>query len=62
MLNMLQTDLSKEIAATEVAEKESQAEYETFMADSSTKRADNTKSIEMNQSSHKSTNIHTQSE
>merc|ERR1740121_937192 len=45
MLNMLRSDLGKEIAATEVAEKESQAEYETFMADSSNKRADAAKSI-----------------
>jgi len=47
MLNMLKSDLDKEIAETEVNEKESQAEYETFMADSATKRADDTKSIAM---------------
>merc|ERR1712039_1054447 len=32
---------------TEVNEKESQAEYETFMADSAAKRAEDTKSIAM---------------
>merc|ERR1719382_323085 len=47
MLNLLKADLSKEIAATEVNEKESQAEYETYMADSAAKRTDDTKSIAM---------------
>merc|ERR1719373_646684 len=47
MLNMLKADLDKEMQETEVNEKESQAEYETFMADSSAKRADDTKSIAM---------------
>merc|ERR1719222_239256 len=47
MLNMLRADLDKEIQETEVNEKESQAEYETFMADSAAKRADDTKSIAM---------------
>merc|ERR1719446_158841 len=47
MINMLRDDLSKEIAETETNEKENQAEYETFMADSAAKRADDTKSIAM---------------
>jgi len=47
MLNMLKADLDKEIQETNVNEKESQAEYETFMADSAAKRADDTKSIAM---------------
>jgi len=47
MLNMLKADLDKEIAETEVNEKEAQSEYETFMADSAAKRAAETKSIAM---------------
>merc|ERR1719183_1817088 len=47
MINMLKADLAKEIQETEVNEKESQSEYETFMADSAAKRADDTKSIEL---------------
>merc|ERR1719188_2274998 len=47
MLNMLRADLDKEIQETEVNEKESQSEYETFMADSAAKRAADTKSIAM---------------
>merc|ERR1712187_332749 len=50
MLNMLKADLDKEIQETEVNEKESQTEYETFMADSAAKRADDTKSIAMKES------------
>merc|ERR1719203_1948109 len=45
MMNMLMADLSKEIQETEVNEKEAQAEYETFMADSAAKRADDSKAI-----------------
>merc|ERR1712113_974596 len=45
MMNMLVADLNKEIQETEVNEKEAQAEYETFMADSAAKRADDTKAI-----------------
>merc|ERR1719203_2473138 len=45
MMNMLRADLDKEIQETEVNEKEAQAEYETFMADSAAKRADDTKAI-----------------
>merc|ERR1711920_1073978 len=47
MINMLKADLAKEIAETEVNEKEAQAEYETFMSDSAAKRAESTKSIAM---------------
>merc|ERR1712087_831725 len=50
MLNMLKADLDKEIAQTQVNEKESQAEYETFMADSAAKRAADTKSIALKES------------
>merc|ERR1711920_731448 len=45
MINMLKADLAKEIQETEVNEKEGQAEYETFMAESAAKRAADTKSI-----------------
>jgi len=45
MMNILMADLDKEIQETEVNEKESQSEYETFMADSSKKRAEDSKSI-----------------
>merc|ERR1719221_2319114 len=44
---MLRNDLDKEIQETEVNEKESQREYEQFMADSAAKRAEDSKSIEM---------------
>merc|ERR1719221_153513 len=44
---MLRNDLDKEIQETEVNEKESQREYEQFMADSATKRAEDSKSIEL---------------
>merc|ERR1740121_3173379 len=47
MINMLKADLDKEIAETQVNEKEAQAEYETFMADSAAKRSSDTKSIAM---------------
>merc|ERR1719277_2116762 len=47
MINMLRNDLDKEIQETEVNEKEAQAEYETFMADSAAKRAEDSKSIEL---------------
>merc|ERR1719291_1407164 len=47
MINMLRNDLDKEIQETEVNEKESQAEYETFIADSAAKRAEDSKSIEL---------------
>merc|ERR1711920_1037895 len=45
MINMLKADLAKEIQETEVNEKESQSEYEAFMAESAAKRAADTKSI-----------------
>merc|ERR1719198_1679816 len=39
-------DLDKEITEVETEEKENQAEYETFMSDSASKRASDAKSIE----------------
>jgi peptidoglycan hydrolase CwlO-like protein len=46
MMDMMIADLDKEITEIEVEEKENQAEYETFMADSAKKRANDAKSIE----------------
>jgi peptidoglycan hydrolase CwlO-like protein len=46
MLDMMVADLDKEITETETEEKENQKEYETFMADSAEKRANDAKSIE----------------
>merc|ERR1719454_661160 len=45
MMDMLAADLDKEIQESTVDEKNAQAEYEEFMADSSAKRAEDTKSI-----------------
>jgi septal ring factor EnvC (AmiA/AmiB activator) len=45
MMDMLVADLDKEIQEMEVEEKNAQAEYEQFMADSAAKRADDSKSI-----------------
>merc|ERR1712060_153449 len=50
MMDMLVADLDKEIQETQVNEKESQAEYETFMADSAAKRAEDVKSIALKES------------
>merc|ERR1740121_635088 len=47
---MLRNDLDKEIQETEVNEKEAQSEYETFIADSAAKRAEDSKSIELKES------------
>jgi len=47
MINMLRNDLDKEIQETQVNEKESQSEYETLIADSAAKRAEDSKSIEL---------------
>merc|ERR1719277_1827098 len=47
MMNMLRNDLDKEIQETQVNEKESQREYEQFIADSAAKRAEDSKSIAM---------------
>merc|ERR1719436_230175 len=44
---MLGNALYKEIQETEVNEKEGQREYETFMAESAAKRAEDSKSIAM---------------
>jgi peptidoglycan hydrolase CwlO-like protein len=46
MLDLMVADLDKEIAEVETEEKENQAEYEKFMADSAAKRAADSKSLE----------------
>merc|ERR1719316_1863366 len=46
MLDTMVADLDKEITEIETEEKENQKEYETFMADSAAKRANDAKSIE----------------
>jgi len=45
MVDLLVKDLDKELQEAEVNEKDAQAEYETLMAESATKRADDSKSI-----------------
>merc|ERR1719356_1988442 len=45
MMRLLITDLEKEMSEMETDEKNAQAEYETFMADSRDKRAADSKSI-----------------
>merc|ERR1719352_1471277 len=45
MMDMMVADLDKEITEIETEEKEAQAEYEQFMADSADKRASDSKSI-----------------
>merc|ERR1712032_1555619 len=45
MMNILMADLHKEIQETEVNEKDGQSDYETFMSDSSKKRAEDSKNI-----------------
>merc|ERR1719254_261162 len=45
MLDMMIADLDKEITEINTEEKENQEEYETFMKDSATKRANDAKSI-----------------
>jgi len=45
MIDLLVADLDKDIQTSEVEEKEAQSEYETFMADSSEKRALDSKAI-----------------
>jgi len=45
MINLLEKDLDNEIAEVNTEEKEAQAEYETFMADSAKKRAADMQSI-----------------
>merc|ERR1719473_595336 len=44
-MDMLVADLDKEIQEMEVEEKDSQSEYEEFMADSAAKRAADAQSI-----------------
>merc|ERR1719266_2295218 len=45
MMNMLMTDLDKEMTQMTTDEKDAQAEYEQFMADSAAKRASDSKSL-----------------
>jgi len=45
MIDLLIADLDKEIDTSAVEEKDAQADYETFMADAATKRAEDSKSI-----------------
>merc|ERR1719333_2059519 len=45
MIDLLVADLDKDITTSKVEEKEAQAEYEQFMADSSDKRALDSKAI-----------------
>lgn len=45
MLNILMTDLDKEIRESDVEEKNTQAEYETFIADSAAKRTEDSKTL-----------------
>jgi len=45
MINLLVKDLDKELQEAEVNEKDAQSDYETLMAESATKRADDSKSM-----------------
>jgi septal ring factor EnvC (AmiA/AmiB activator) len=45
MIDLLVKDLDKELAEAEVNEKDAQSDYETLMAESATKRADDSKSM-----------------
>merc|ERR1712228_356660 len=49
MLNLLLTDLDKEIAEAEAEERDAQADYETLMADSAEKRTADSKSLSQKQ-------------
>lgn len=51
MIDMIITDLDKEIVEQEAAEKDAQADYETFLANSKNKRAKDAKMIEMKKKS-----------
>merc|ERR1719162_694000 len=51
MMDLLVADLDKEMQTMEVDEKNAQKEYETFMADSQEKRAQDSKSTEDKESS-----------
>merc|ERR1712032_158799 len=46
MINLLETDLDKEIATLKTDEKDAQEEYEQFMHDSAAKRAADSKSVQ----------------
>merc|ERR1719437_155941 len=45
MIDLLVKDLDKEMQESEVSEKDAQGDYETMMADSAQKRADDAKSL-----------------
>merc|ERR1740127_456699 len=45
MINLLVTDLDKEMTEAETTEKDSQADYETLMKESAAKRAEDSKSM-----------------
>merc|ERR1719181_1905349 len=50
MIDLLVKDLDKEMTVAETEEKDSQADYETFMSDSAQKRAEDSKSLADKQS------------
>jgi len=50
MINLLKADLEKEMNEMSVEEKDSQAEYQTFMADSAEKRTGDSKALENKES------------
>merc|ERR1719373_264311 len=50
LMDMLVTDLDKEMSAMEVEEKDAQADYEQFIEDSAAKRAADSKSVEEKES------------
>merc|ERR1740121_2143653 len=45
MIDLLVKDLDKEMTEAKTTEKDAQADYETFMADSAEKRADDSKTL-----------------
>jgi len=57
LLNMLKTDLNKELTKSKVQEKNAQAEYESFMADSATKRTLDTKALDDKESARSDLNM-----
>merc|ERR1719287_215911 len=61
MIDLLVADLDKDITTSKVEEKEAQSEYETFMADASEKRAQDSKSITDNESAKAETETDVQS-
>jgi len=57
LLKMLETDLDKEIAKSKVQEKNAQAEYESFIADSARKRAADAKALGDKESARSDLNV-----